>query len=156
MTPVAEPLRMFGAATNHDPPDWGWVERQLIDAPTYWVVAHGGSYPHPRPVWGVWADDRLHLSVGSAVVRCLLEADPAVTVHLDSGLDVVLVEGSVTGPTEDAALIDSYDRKYDWRYDVGQYGPFTSVRPARVLAWQAVGPAGRDGFRRSGRWRFDA
>ena len=52
------------------------------------------------------------------------------------------------------ALLTAYDAKYDWSYDVEQYGLFTRVEPDFVMAWRAAGPAGRDGFRQAGRWRF--
>ena len=39
-----------------------------------------------------------------------------VTVHLDSGTDVVIVEGRATGPEDGAEAIEAYNRKYDWNY----------------------------------------
>ncbi|HTH06990.1 MAG TPA: hypothetical protein VL916_14020, partial [Ilumatobacteraceae bacterium] len=73
---------------------------------------------------------------------------------LPDGLDVVIVEGAITGPTSDAAVVAAYDDKYDWKYDLAQYGPFTAVTPTDVLAWRAAGPAGRDGFAETGRWTW--
>ena len=146
---------MFGATTDQPRLEWSWAEERLAAADMYWVVPVGGRPPRPRPVWGVWVDERLHLSIGSPGVKRLLDADPAVTVHLDSSLDVVIIEGSVTGPTSDRALVAAYDEKYEWHYDLDQYGPLTTVQPHSVLAWRAVGPAGRDGFERVGRWRVE-
>ena len=145
---------MFTAPTTEPELSWEWAEDQLRDADMYWVAPTGGAHPHPRPVWGVWSDESLHLSVGSPLVQRLLMADPRVTVHLVSSLDVVIVEGAVTGSTTDDRLVAAYDSKYDWRYAVDQYGPLTTIAPARVLAWRAVGAAGRDGFEAVGRWSF--
>jgi hypothetical protein len=114
--------------------------------------------PHPRAVWGVWVEDVLMLSLGSPVLRAQIARDPLVTVHLDSGTDVVIVEGRAAAddsPETIAAFVDAYDAKYDWRYDAGQYGPPTRVTPAVVLAWRSAGWAGRDGFRETGKWVFD-
>jgi len=147
---------MYGQVVDLDELVWEDVRRQLEDAGTYWVIARARGHPHPRPVWGVWVDDTLRLSLGSPVLRAELTADPTVTVHLDSGTDVVIVEGqaSLVQGAEVAPSLAAYDRKYDWEYDADSYGPLTKVEPSTVLAWRAAGPAGRDGFKRAGRWRF--
>ena len=146
---------MFGAASTDAALDWSWVQQQLTDAETYWVdVAGSGARPHARPVWGVWRDDRLHLSIGTPAIRRAATPGAAATIHLPDGLDVVIVEGAVTGPTSDAGVVAAYDAKYDWKYDLAQYGPFTTVSPTDVLAWRAAGPAGRDGFAETGRWTW--
>ena len=86
------------------------------------------------------------------VLNRQLAQDPRVTVHLGSGTDVVIVEGTVVERTAEA--VDDYEAKYDWSYDVGEYGPLTVVAPATVLAWRSAGWAGRDGFQQTGRWGF--
>ncbi|MFZ6004662.1 MAG: hypothetical protein ACOYXM_12120 [Actinomycetota bacterium] len=83
-----------------------------------------------------------------------LEGNPEVTVHLDSGTDVVIVEGRVSGLTEAPDLLDRYNRKYGWTYTIEQYGPLTTIAAKTVMAWRSAGWAGRDGFQRTGRWRF--
>ncbi len=106
-------------------------------------------------MWGVWRAGVLLLSVGSPVLAAALETNPECTVHLESGTDVVVVEGIARrGAEPDHADVDAYDRKYDWQYDYGEYGPFTHVSPTVVMAWRTAGWAGRDGFRHVGRWRF--
>ena len=147
---------MYTQVVDYDLLGWEEVRRQLEDAGTYWVVGRGSGHPHPRPVWGAWLDDSLRLSLGSPVLRRELAADPAVTVHLDSGTDVVIVEGtaSVLEGADVAPSLAVYDRKYDWKYDPDTYGPLTLVRPSTVFAWRAAGPAGRDGFQQASRWRF--
>jgi hypothetical protein len=153
--PKAEPLSFYGSQSDCAPLEWPWVDEQLARAGTYWVVPRGRGAPHPRPVWGVWHDRRLLLSVGSQVVARQLHDDPTVTVHLESGTDVVIVEGRVDGQSVDAAAIEQYDSKYEWSYTIDEYGPLTVVAPSIVLAWRSAGWAGRDGFQSAGRWRFD-
>jgi hypothetical protein len=145
---------MYGEASQAHPLEWSWVDEQLETAGTYWVVAGGHGHPHPRPVWGVWIDRRLHLSIGSTVITRLVERRPAVTVHLDSGVDVVIVEGTFGGWSRDRGTIGRYNHKYDWNYTVGEYGPLTVVVASTVLAWRSAGWAGRDGFQQAGRWRL--
>jgi hypothetical protein len=139
-------LILYGETSDAAPLDWPWVDAQLAAAGCYWVVAHGAGHPHPRPVWGVWIDEALHLSIGSPVIARLLHDDPHVAVHLDSGTDVVIVEGTVVERSDDAGLLRAYNEKYDWAYTVEEYGPLTTIAPATVLAWRSAGWAGRAGF----------
>ncbi len=149
-------LRMYGQPSEHPPLDWQWVQEQLASAGTYWVVPRSAGHPHPRPVWGVWLDDALQVSIGSPVIRTALAADPRVTVHLESGTDVVVVEGRfIAAPDTGADVIAAYDSKYDWRYDETAYGPISRIAPSTVIAWRTAGPAGRDSFRETGSWTFD-
>jgi len=147
---------MYGQPAPGSPLDWSWVDEQLAAAATFWVAAHGGDHPHPRPVWGVWCDEVLHLSIGSVVVSKLLDHHRNVTVHLDSGVDVVIVEGAVVGFSGEAGVISAYNDKYTWDYTIAEYGLLTSIFPRKVLAWRSAGWAGRDGFQQAGRWRFSA
>jgi hypothetical protein len=79
-----------------------------------------------------------------------------VTVHLESGTEVVIVEGSATlePGTVTPASLAAYDDKYDWTYDAETYGPFTRVDPTTVLAWRTAGWAGRESFQQTARWSF--
>jgi hypothetical protein len=84
----------------------------------------------------------------------LLEDDPAVSVHLTSDVDVVIVEGHVVGFAEATLLYEAYNDKYDWDYTSEDYGPLTTIAPLKVFAWRSAGWAGREGFQQTGRWRF--
>ena len=157
--PREQALRLYGAVSDRGPLAWSWVEEQLGAAGTYWVVARTPGHPRPRPVWGVWHARHLHLSVGSPGLLRALAQDPAVTVHLDSGTDVVIVEGT-TGRDPDErcppAVIEAYNIKYDWDYQVAQSGPLVVIRPQQVLGWRSAGWSGREGFQVTGRWTFDS
>ena len=154
-TPTPEPLRLYGRRRTGPGSSGRGSRRSFVDAGTYWVVAASASHPHPRPVWGIWTGDAVVLSIGSPVLAVGVDANPACTVHLDSGTDVVVLEGVAQRITEpDAALVAAYDEKYDWQYSYDEYGPFTRVAPTVVMAWRSAGWAGRDGFQTVGRWRF--
>lgn len=149
-------LRLYGARSDREALAWPWVDQQLTGAGTYWVIARNEGHPHPRPVWGIWAEQRLHLSLGSPTLRRAIREDPALTVHLDSGTDVVILEGVVTPATATTPeIISAYRQKYDWDYDASRYGELIQVAPGRVLAWRATGWAGRDSFSTTGCWTFD-
>ncbi|MEO1065515.1 MAG: hypothetical protein AAFZ07_29210 [Actinomycetota bacterium] len=154
MERIAEPLTMYGERSELAVVDWPWATEQLARAGAYWLTAPTATHPHPRPVWGVWHRDRLHLSIGSPALQAATEPSAPVTVHLGHDTDVVIVEGEVAGPTTDRALVDAYDTKYDWSYSVDEYGPLTTIQPRKVLAWRSAGWAGRGGFQAAGRWRF--
>jgi hypothetical protein len=153
--PEDKALRLYGQTSDRPPLEWSWVESQLTDAGTYWVVAPSAGHPHPRPVWGIWTGDALVLSIGSPVLAASLRDDPRCTVHLDSGTDVVVLEGVAARVIEPVAeQVDAYNRKYEWQYSYDEYGPFTKVTPALVMSWRAAGWAGRDGFQQVGRFDF--
>lgn len=82
------------------------------------------------------------MSIGTPSLRRALADDPSITVHLESGTDVVIVEGVAKGPCGDAQVIAAYDEKNDWSYDVSEFGPLAAIAPSSVLAWQATGWAG--------------
>ena len=93
-TPTAAPPLMFGAPA---PPGellpWSWAHQRLETAHTYWIATtRPYGRPHCRPVWGVWLADGFWFSTGS-LARHNLATNPQITVHLDSGTEVVIVEG---------------------------------------------------------------
>lgn len=152
----AQRLIMYGQPAEGKQLDWSWVDAELKSAGVYWVVAadNTGERPQARPVWGVWRDQRVFLSIGSPRVNAAIRPGSPVTVHLGGDVDVVIVEGRVVGPSDDAGVLAEYDEKYDWEYSLDVYGPFIVVAPANVLAWRSEGFAGRDGFGATGKWRF--
>lgn len=154
--PGAEPLRLFGTVSDRPLLEWDWVDRRLTEAGTYWVTARPSSgHPHPRPVWGVWSERALILSIGSPVLAGALRRDPRITVHLDSGTDVVIVEGTAQVMSEpDLKLMEAYNAKYEWTYSYDEYGPLTRVDSTVVMSWRSAGWAGRDGFESVGRWKL--
>ena len=156
MTEQSRPLRMYGQVADLAPVDWELVEERLVAAPLYWVVAASDGWPHPRPVWGVWHESRLFVSVGSPVLARAIARDGRVTVHLESATDVVLIEGWATAAPQGHRAVERYRNKYEYDYDETQYGSLTCVAPRKVLAWTTAGVAGRDGFRGGGSWAFGA
>jgi len=154
MEPTAERLTMYGQPGEGDALDWSWVDEQLRAASVYWITTPGGRHPHARPVWGVWADDRLYLSIGSPSINAALASPTPVTVHLGGDVDVVILEGISAGSSEAEHAVRAYNTKYDWNYVAREYGPFTVVTPSKVIAWRSAGWAGRDGFQSTGRWRY--
>jgi len=76
---------------------FSWVEDQLAAAHNYWVCStRADGRPHAMPVWGLWVDGAVWFSTDPASLKARnLAARPEVVVHLESGDDVVVVEGVV-------------------------------------------------------------
>src|SRR5579875_2497243 len=97
---------------------WSFVEQRLEAAQNYWIATtRPDGRPHVTPVWGVWIGRALYLD-GSPATRWArnLAVNPAVAVHLESGEEVVILEGIVNDMTADsdlgARIIAAWDTKY--------------------------------------------
>ena len=117
-TPTAASPVLYGApAPPGDLLPWSWAQQQLVAARNYWIATtRPDGRPHCRPVWGVWLADGFWFSTGS-LARHNLAANPQITVHLESGDQVVIVEGvaaAVTGAGRLQAFLAAYNPKYDW------------------------------------------
>ena len=152
----AAELRMYGKKRAEEPLAWEWVAGRLAAAPMYWVVTtRPDGTPHARPLHGAFVDGRLLLSNGSWNHHHNWEANPKVSVHLESGLEVVIVEGAGAYEREKAALerfLDAYNAKYGYEYNVEQMPYAFEVVPDVVLAWQTIGELGEKGFAAVGKW----
>ena len=115
---------------------WSWAEERFAAAHNYWVAtASLARGPHASPVWGLWRDGTFLFSCGrrSRKARDLAD-DSRLVVHLESGDDVVILEGQVepaVATDEDVAM---YERKYDYRPEPGE--GWYSLAPRRALAWR--------------------
>lgn len=138
---------------------WRRVQERMTASYIYWITTAGGRGPHAVPVWGVWLDDALYFSNGPTTrTGRNLAADARVSVHLESGEDVVIVEGAVTDVRSRALtkrINDVYCAKYLWeeRIEDGWY----EVRPRVAFAWlcPSVGLGNDSVYQRTPtRWRF--
>jgi hypothetical protein len=123
--------------------EWSWAQERLEAAPDYWLatVAVDGR-PSSRPVWGVWLDGRLLLTIGSTTHWRNLAHNAHVSVTLGHPLDVVIVEGVASAEKDRdvlARMIEPYNAKYDWNFTVDNFiGGLAAVEPTVVLAWASA------------------
>jgi Pyridoxamine 5'-phosphate oxidase len=112
--------------------DWEAVEAKLAAAHNYWIATGG---PHASPVWGLWRDETFVFSCSPRSRKAReIERDAGVVVHLESGADVVIVEGVAQRIEPDADLTAAYSEKYGpTEPDVGSW---YVVRPGRAFAWE--------------------
>jgi hypothetical protein len=130
------------AGTSDGTVAWEWVVEQLSTARNYWIVtSRDAGRPHAMPVWGLWLDDAMVFSTDPESVKGRnLARRPELVVHLESGDDVVIVEGRaerVDGARLPDGFVDAYGAKYGHRVDTSDpmFG-FYRVAPPRVLTWR--------------------
>lgn len=126
---------------------WSHVEQRLADAQNYWLcTVRPNGRPHAVPKWGVWLDGKVYFD-GSPETRHArnLAANPYVVLHLESGSDVVIVEGTAreTDPPS-GTLAQRIAQAYAAKYEAMGYAPAPTtwdngglfeVVPHTVLAW---------------------
>lgn len=134
---------------------WERVEAQLVAAKNYWVATtRPDGRPHVAPVWGLWLDGVFLFSTDPASRKGKnLAARPDIAVNLESGDDVVIIEG-VAEVIRDAELLARFVTAYKAKYDVAldTSNPdyiFYRVRPSAAHAWLE-----QDFPNTATRWRF--
>src|SRR5437667_2341575 len=93
---------------------WDTVRAQLASARNYWVAtATPDGRPHVAPVWGLWLDEAFYFSTDPASRKGRnLTASPELVVHLESGDDVVILEGRAE-PVTDQSLLARFAEAYE-------------------------------------------
>jgi hypothetical protein len=137
---------------------WSHAEGRLKEAQYYWIATvRPNGHPHVAPLWGVWIDSAFYFD-GAPQTRWAqnLAQNPAMTLHLERGDDVVIAEGaaenlaSVTDPDLAARIVADWDRKYGRLHpDPAGKGLFR-FRPRTVRAWST--PMLTDGTSWTFRW----
>ncbi|HMB24560.1 MAG: pyridoxamine 5'-phosphate oxidase family protein [Chloroflexota bacterium] len=132
---------------------WDWVAAQLTESKNYWLCSVRPATskipdlrPHVIPRWGVFLDGRFYYD-GSPETRHSrnIEGNPNVSVHLENGMEAVILEGTSEPAGKPSAelgkrLSREYKRKYtDLGYapepnswDEGGLYVFT---PRQCIAW---------------------
>jgi hypothetical protein len=120
---------------------WSWVGERMGSARNYWVGStRPDGRPHAAPVWGIWLDETFYFSTDPRSRKGLnLQANPNVVVHLESGDEVVILEGVVEqlrDSTLFARFVATYDEKYHVRPDAIQSAVVYGLRPRTAYAWR--------------------
>lgn len=157
--PEATQPRMFGGVVASDPLPWDWAAQRLTRARNYWIATtRPDGRPHSRPVWGVWLDEGYCFSTGSLAAKNL-RTNAEITVHLEDGDEVLIVEGVAERLADSEGLrrfVDAYNLKYGYDASVagdevadsqGNSGPAFLIRPRVVFGW-------RPGLQNATRWSF--
>lgn len=128
--------------------EWAWAVEQLEAARNYWFsTTRPDGRPHAMPAWAVWLDDTLYFD-GSPETRRgrNLAANPAIVVHLESGDDVVVLEGETHEASKPsralaerlvAAFIAKYGESHNYKpaLDTWDRGGLWTLRPKVAFGW---------------------
>ena len=149
---------MYGLKKRKEYLPFSHAEERLKNSRNYWIcTTRSDGRPHSIPVWGFWMDGALYFGTARSSRKARnLAHNPAVSIHLESGDDVIILEGTVA--EVDAAdkpafkKIDSASRaKYQMPLMVTPETVLYSVRPRRVLAWTE-----KNFPNNATRWSFDS
>jgi pyridoxine/pyridoxamine 5'-phosphate oxidase len=118
---------------------WSSVDDWLRESRNYWVcTTRSDGRPHAKPVWGIWMQQKLVFSTAAASVSGRnLRRDPRIAIHLESGDETVILEGSA-GRLDDGlfeSYADAYEAKYDYRPPASGEPPW-ALGPDKVLSWR--------------------
>ncbi|TMJ29824.1 MAG: pyridoxamine 5'-phosphate oxidase, partial [Alphaproteobacteria bacterium] len=128
--------------------EWGWAVERLERARNYWFsTTRPDGRPHAMPAWAVWVDGALYFDGSQETRRGRnLAQNAAIVVHLESGDQVVILEGEAheTGKPDPALahrLVEAFIAKYgasdDYKPTPDQWdnGGLWSLRPRVAFGW---------------------
>lgn len=120
----------------------------------YWLATtRPDGSPHVTPLWGVWIDNALYLDGHPRTTWARnLRANPRASIHLESGSDVVILEGTVadtqTNAEVGARIVAAWQAKYGTLLPDPVGSGMFRFRPTSARAWSSESLA--DGTR----WQF--
>jgi len=134
------------------------AEKRLAQSRNYWIcTARPDGRPHSIPVWGFWIDGVLYFGTAYASRKAHnLAHNSAVSIHLESGDDVIILEGSaVEADLTDKPFLKKINAASRAKYNMPlavMPGESTlyAVHPRVVLAWTE-----KDFVNNATRWTFD-
>jgi hypothetical protein len=120
--------------------NWSHAEERLVRSRNYWIcTARPDGRPHAAPVFGFWHEGAFYFGTHRETRKALnIARNPNVSVHLESGDDVVILEGSAeqVDRKQLAMTLDAACRKkYGMPMMVTADSVSFRVRPRVVLAW---------------------
>jgi hypothetical protein len=132
---------LYGMKPRKEYLPWSHARERLTGSRNYWIcTVRPDGRPHSIPVWGFWLDDALYFGTARATRKARnLARNPALSVHLESGDDVIIVEGTAVEVSDQAILkkIDAACRtKYTMPLMIIPESVLYCVRPHVVLAWK--------------------
>lgn len=88
--------KLYGIKPRKKYLPWGHADQRLARSRNYWIcTVRPDGRPHSIPVWGFWLDGALYFGTGRATRKARnLAANPHLSIHLESGDDVIILEGT--------------------------------------------------------------
>jgi hypothetical protein len=124
---------------------WSHVTGRLENAINYWLATtRPDGRPHVTPIWAVWVAEALYFTgIPTARWARNMAVNPTVAVHLESGDDVVILEGNVvdikTIPDAELStgIVQAWDAKYGRLHPDPVNDGMFRLRPSSVRAWSS-------------------
>jgi general stress protein 26 len=133
---------MYGLKPRQQYLPFSHAEERLTNARNYWIcTSRPDGRPHSIPVWGFWLDGAFYFGTARASRKARnLALNPAISIHLESGNDVVILEGTVVEvDLNDKARVQPLDAASRAKYKMPLMAMpevvLYSVYPRVVLAW---------------------
>lgn len=117
---------------------WTFVDTRMAEARNYWLAtASPNRRPHVSPVWGLWLNGIFYFATDSDSRKARnLSYNHMASVHLESGDEVVILEGMVS-KVQEPGLILKLNEQYLAKYNVNLTGnPIHQLIPEKALAWR--------------------
>ena len=118
---------------------WDFVEERMSKSMNYWIAStRPDGRPHATPVWGFWHAGVFYFGTGDESQKARnFAANPAVSVHLESGDEAVILEGVVVR-VDDGAIKQAIDKASKKKYGMGIMGssPLFQLHVQRAFAWR--------------------
>ncbi len=117
---------------------WSWASERLQQARSYWIITvTPDGKPHAAPVWGLWFEQGFYFATGDRSQKAAnLRVNASLVVHLESGDEVVILEGWAQGVVEEG-LLRKLDQAYFAKYGVHMAGGSTyALLPEKAFAWE--------------------
>ena len=126
---------------------WSHVSERMSEARNYWIGTTGpDGRPHAAPVWGAWVEGTFYFGTGPRSLKARnLTLNPNIVVHLESGDDVVILEGVAEVVADlDPSLFEQIAASYGAKYVDPETGEefrlanaegMYAVRPRIAFAW---------------------
>lgn len=149
----------YGISTdNNGLLDWARLNKAMQSARNYWIITvRPNNLPHATPVWGLWVDEVFYFSCGKNSQKARnIAVNPNVIVHLESGDEVVILEGTLKIVT-DTGIFPRLSEEYKHKYDFDPFGenagkpndPFYALNVRKAYAWRE-----KDFPNSATRWKF--
>lgn len=131
---------------------WDFVSQAMASATNYWLAtASLAGTPQAVPVWGIWVAEQFYFSTsGNSRKGKNLAENPRLAVHLESGDEVVILEGVVEVVAQ-GDWFRQLDETYYAKYGVNltAQNPVYRLYHHTAFAWRE-----KDFPTSATRWRF--
>ncbi len=119
---------------------WSHAEKRLARSRNYWICTTcPDGRPHSMPVWGFWLEGALYFGTGRSTRKGKnIARNNAVSVHLESGDDAVIMEGKAVEISNEQTLtkLDKLSRrKYKMPILISEESAMYRFSPRVVWAW---------------------